>query len=222
MKIAVLALQGAFIEHRRMLERIGVETFEVRNPRDWSHPKDGLILPGGESTVQARLLHELDLFEPLRREAADGLPVFGTCAGLILLSTMHLGVMNIEVARNAYGRQSGSFRTTGPMEQVGDMVPMTFIRAPYIMHPTTPDVQVLARVDGRIVAARQHHLLVTAFHPELDDDLRIHRLFLDIVRHNSKQCPAQQQAMSGTTRSLKDGSMPCPLYDFTSYGRYYT
>ena len=201
MKIAVLALQGAFIEHRRMLERIGVETFEVRNPRDWSHPKDGLILPGGESTVQARLLHELGLFEPLRREAADGLPVFGTCAGLILLSTMHLGVMNIEVARNAYGRQSGSFRTTGPMEQVGDMVPMTFIRAPYIMRPTTPDVQVLARVDGRIVAARQHHLLVTAFHPELDDDLRIHRLFLDIVRHNSKQCPAQQQAMSGTTAS---------------------
>jgi 5'-phosphate synthase pdxT subunit len=109
--------------------------------------------------------------------------------------------MNIEVARNAYGRQSGSFRTTGPMEQVGDMVPMTFIRAPYIMRPTTPDVQVLARVDGRIVAARQHHLLVTAFHPELDDDLRIHRLFLDIVRHNSKQCPAQQQAKSGTTAS---------------------
>ena len=113
MRIAVLALQGAFIEHEQVLQRLGVETFELRQLKDWQQPKDGLILPGGESTVQMRLLNELGLFVPIREAILDGMPVFGTCAGMILLSEGRLGTMHIQVRRNAYGRQLGSFHTTG-------------------------------------------------------------------------------------------------------------
>ena len=180
MRIAVLALQGAFIEHEQMLQRLGVETFEVRQLRDWQQPKDGLILPGGESTVQMRLLNELDLFEPIRQAILDGMPVFGTCAGMILLSEGRLGTMHIQVRRNAYGRQLGSFHTSGAVAGVGEEVPMTFIRAPYI-EEAGPEVEILARVDGKAVAARQGNMLVTAFHPELTADTRIHELFLKIV-----------------------------------------
>ena len=109
MRIAVLALQGAFIEHEQMLQRLGVETFEVRQLADWQQPKDGLILPGGESTVQMRLLRQLGLLEPIRRDILEGLPVFGTCAGMILLAEGWLGTMDIRVRRNAYGRQLGGF-----------------------------------------------------------------------------------------------------------------
>ena len=177
-----MALQGAFIEHEQMLRRLGVETFEVRQFSDWQQPKDGLVIPGGESTAQAKLLHDLGLFEPIRQAIAGGLPVFGTCAGLILLSPLHFGTMAISVRRNAYGRQLGSFSTVGPVEGIGSDVPMTFIRAPYINKVLEPDVcQPLAEVDGHIVAARQGRQLVTAFHPELGDDTRVHEYFLKMI-----------------------------------------
>ena len=178
MKIAVLALQGAFIEHEQMLQRLGVETFEVRQLRDWQQPKDALVLPGGESTVQMRLLKELGLFEPIRQAIADGLPVLGTCAGMILLSQGYLGTMDIRVRRNAYGRQLGSFHTTDMVTGIGTDVPMTFIRAPYIEEILSADCQPIAEVDGHIVAARQGHQIATAFHPELDDDTRLHQLLI--------------------------------------------
>ena len=185
MKIAVLALQGAFIEHEQMLHRLGVETVEIRQLNDWqtfysssSQGRGGLISPGGESTTQGKLLRELGLFEPIRQAIVDGLPVFGTCAGLILLSPLHLGTMDIDVQRNAYGRQLGSFHTQAPFKGIGEDIPMTFIRAPYINRVLSPSVEILAEVDGHIVAARQGDQLVTAFHPELDEDTRIHELFL--------------------------------------------
>ena len=132
-KVAVLALQGAFIEHEQVLQRLGAETVEIRQLSDWQQGGiDALVLPGGESTVQMRLLRELGLFEPIRQAIADGLPVLGTCAGMILLSDGYLGTMHIRVRRNAYGRQLGSFHTTGTVDGIGTDVPMTFIRAPYI------------------------------------------------------------------------------------------
>lgn len=182
MRIAVFALQGAFVEHEHMLQQLGADTFQVRQAADWNQHKDGIILPGGESTVQSKLLRELGLFEPLRQAISEGLPVFGTCAGLILLSPSHLGTMDIEVRRNAYGRQLGSSHTNASVSHVGTDIPMTFIRAPYIEKVTSPDCEVLSEVDGHIVAARQGNQLVTAFHPELDNDLRIHEFFLSITR----------------------------------------
>ncbi len=187
MRIAVLALQGAFIEHRHMLQRLGVDSFEIRQLADWQQHKDGLIIPGGESTTQLKLLHDLQLMRPIREEIAQGLPVFGTCAGLILLAKSvegeqrdRIATMDIDVCRNAYGRQLGSFFTHGHVDEVGDDIPMTFIRAPYI-NKVYGDAHALATVDGKIVAARQGNQLVTAFHPELNDDLRMHQYFIDIV-----------------------------------------
>jgi len=180
MKIAVFALQGAFAEHRQMLHRLGAETFEVRQLKDWQQSKDGVILPGGESTVQMRLLRELGLLEPLRQEILQGLPVFGTCAGMILLSEGYLETMDMRVRRNAYGRQLGSFHTFGSVEGVGDELPMTFIRAPFIEEVLSDRCEVLARVEGNIVAARQGKQIATAFHPELDDDMRLHQFFLSL------------------------------------------
>ena len=192
MKAAVLALQGAFIEHEQVLQRLGVETVEIRQLKDWTEfmspsPLGGvrgrlLILPGGESTVQMRLLRELGLLEPIRQAIADGLPVLGTCAGMILLSDGYLGTMHIRVRRNAYGRQLGSFHTTGTVDGIGTDVPMTFIRAPYIEEVLSDDCSAIATVDGHIVAARQGHQLATAFHPELDDDLRLHQLLIDMIK----------------------------------------
>ena len=194
MKAAVLALQGAFIEHEQVLQRLGVETVEIRQLKDWTEfmspsPLGGvrgrlcrlLILPGGESTVQMRLLKELGLFEPIRQAIADGLPVLGTCAGMILLSDGYLGTMHIRVRRNAYGRQLGSFHTTGTVDGIGTDVPMTFIRAPYIEEILSDDCKAIATVDGHIVAARQGNQIATAFHPELDDDLRLHQLLVDMI-----------------------------------------
>ena len=181
MKIAVLALQGAFIEHRKVLQRLGCDTFEVRQLADWHQPKDGLVLPGGESTVQLRLLRDLGLFDPIREAILGGLPVFGTCAGMILLSEDRLGTMQMRVRRNAYGRQLGSFHTSGTVSGVGPDVPMTFIRAPYIDALLSPQCESLAEVDGHIVAARQGRQLATAFHPELDADTRLHEYFLSMV-----------------------------------------
>lgn len=188
MTVAVLALQGAFIEHEQVLQRLGAETVEIRQLRDWqaycsSGGTEGraLVLPGGESTVQMRLLRELGLFEPIRQAIADGMPVLGTCAGMILLSEGRLGTMDIEVRRNAYGRQLGSFHTVAAVKGIGTDVPMTFIRAPYIERVLSDKVDVLSTVDGHIVAARQGRQIATAFHPELDDDTRLHALLLGMV-----------------------------------------
>jgi 5'-phosphate synthase pdxT subunit len=191
MKAAVLALQGAFIEHEQVLQRLGVETVEIRQLKDWTEfmspsPLGGvrgrlLVLPGGESTVQMRLLHELGLFEPIRKAISDGLPVLGTCAGMILLSDGYLGTMHIRVRRNAYGRQLGSFHTTGAVDGIGADVPMTFIRAPYIEKVLADDCSPIAIVDGHIVAARQGNQIATAFHPELDEDLRLHQFLIDMI-----------------------------------------
>ena len=187
MKIGVLALQGAFIEHEHMLTALGVASFEIRQRADFDQTMDGLIIPGGESTVMGKLLHELDLFEPVQRSIQSGMPVFGTCAGLLLLAQhisndtrCHLATMDIVARRNAYGRQLGSFDTVAAFADRGD-IPMTFIRAPYIESVGTK-AQALATVDGHIVAARQEHQLVTAFHPELTTDLTVHRYFLDLCR----------------------------------------
>ena len=184
--IAVLALQGAFIEHEKMLRSIGVDSFEVRQLADWQRPKDGLIIPGGESTVQLKLLRDLGLLIPIREAIESGLPVFGTCAGLILLAKTvegedfdRLSTMDIDVRRNAYGRQLGSFSTEADFRGIG-RVPMTFIRAPYI-NKVYGRAESLATVDGHIVAARQHNQLVTAFHPELNCDTRIHEFFAGIA-----------------------------------------
>lgn len=181
MNIAVMALQGAFIEHEAMLRRLGADCFEVRQASDWDRPKDGLILPGGESTVQMRLLKDLGLLEAVRRDILGGLPVLGTCAGMILLSEGHLATMQTRVRRNAYGRQLGSFHTEDRVEGIGENVPMTFIRAPYIEETLSEACQAIARVDGNIVAAREGKQIATAFHPELDGDTRIHEAFLALV-----------------------------------------
>ena len=193
MRIAVLALQGAFLEHEMMLHKLGVDSFEVRQLQDWQQEKDGLIIPGGESTTQGKLLHDLGLLDPVRKAIEDGLPVFGTCAGLILLSREvegnspsapvlpRLGTMNMTAARNAYGRQLGSFHVEAHFKGIEGDIPMTFIRAPYIKE-ASEEVEVLSEVDGHIVAARQGNQLVTAFHPELDSDMRVHEYFLEMVK----------------------------------------
>ena len=181
MRIAVLALQGAFIEHEQMLQQLGVETFEIRQLKDWQQPKDGLILPGGESTVQMRLLSQLGLYDPIREAILGGLPVFGTCAGMILLSEGYLGTMDIHVRRNAYGRQLGSFHAVGTVEGIGKDVPMTFIRAPYIETVLSDACTPIATIDGHIVAACQGNQLAVAFHPELDSDPRIHQFFRNLA-----------------------------------------
>ena len=184
MRIAVMALQGAFIEHEHTLARLGAESFEVRQASDWLQPKDGLIIPGGESTTQLKLLRDLGLLQPVREAIRGGLPVFGTCAGLILLAKHvdgedfeRISTMDISVRRNAYGRQLGSFFTTGKMKGVADNVPMTFIRAPYI-NKVGNGVDILAQEQGHIVAARQANQLVTAFHPELNSSTAVHEYFL--------------------------------------------
>lgn len=185
MRIGILALQGAFVEHAARLDRLGAKHFEIRQLKDLDRSFDGLILPGGESTAMGKLLHDLGLWKPLLQRIREGMPVFGTCAGLILLAknvdggVPCFGTMNIRVKRNAYGRQLGSFYTEQELKGVG-RVPMTFIRAPYI-ESVCADVEILAQVDGRIVAARQTNQLVTAFHPELSDDLSVHRNFLDMI-----------------------------------------
>jgi len=186
--IAVLALQGAFVEHEAMLARLGAESFQVRCLEDWQRPHDGLIIPGGESTTQTKLLRETSLMEPIRRAILDGLPVLATCAGLIMLAKEEdgqahqgLATMDIDVCRNAYGRQLGSFHAIGAVEEVGPDIPMTFIRAPYVHRTLSPLAHVLSTVDGHIVAVRQGRQLATAFHPELTDDLRLHAYWLRLI-----------------------------------------
>lgn len=186
-KIAVLAVQGAFAEHIIRMEELGAECVELRRKSDLEQEFDGLILPGGESTVQGKLLRELNMFDSLQDRIRGGLPVFGTCAGLILLAQeisndahVYLGTLPVRVQRNAYGRQLGSFHTEQEVKGIG-VVPMTFIRAPYIeaiINGREQEVEVLARAEDRIVAVRCANQLGIAFHPELDADMRIHEMFL--------------------------------------------
>ena len=193
MKIGILALQGAFAEHERVLERLGVENVELRNLEDFQkYQKElsGLILPGGESTTMGKLLRDQDMLIPIREAILSGLPVFGTCAGLILLAKeitsqeeSHLGTMDMVVERNAYGRQLGSFYTEAECKGVGQ-IPMTFIRGP-IISSVGEDVEILARVDNQIVAAQEKNMLVTSFHPELNDDVRLHQYFIEMCKEKS-------------------------------------
>jgi pyridoxal 5'-phosphate synthase pdxT subunit len=184
--IGVLALQGDFREHREVLERMQTRTLEVRVPRDLNG-LDGLIIPGGESTTIVHLMHSSGLLEPLRKLASDGFPMWGTCAGMILLAKRldetgmpALHAMDITVRRNAFGRQVDSFEADLSIPALGDdPFHAVFIRAP-IIKEVGPAVEVLARLaDGTPVAARERRLLATAFHPELTSDIRLHRLFLD-------------------------------------------
>ncbi|MFA7561477.1 MAG: pyridoxal 5'-phosphate synthase glutaminase subunit PdxT [Candidatus Izemoplasmatales bacterium] len=190
MQIGVFALQGAFIEHIRMLEKLGVKTYEIRNSKDLRDDFDGLVLPGGESTTMYKLLHDLKLEPWLKKQIKQGMPIFGTCAGLLLLAkeiTNHkmnfLSTMNIVAIKNAYGKQLGSFRTVDKFNK--KEVPLVFIRAPYI-ESVGEGVEILATVDGKIVAARDQYQLATAFHPELTSDLSIHEYFIDMIKNKSK------------------------------------
>ena len=186
MRIGVLALQGAFAEHIAMLRSLGADTCEIRNASDLQQPFDGLILPGGESTTISKLLRDLEMFAELQRKISAGLPVLGTCAGLIVLAKRVeggvpcLATMDITAVRNAYGRQLGSFETVAPFACVGD-VPMIFIRAPCVAEPGER-VAILSMVEGRVVAVREENQLALAFHPELTGDTRMHEYFLDMVR----------------------------------------
>ena len=184
-KIGVLALQGAFIEHIKVLQDLGAETVELRQAADLAQPLAGLVLPGGESTVQGKLLHDLGMYDALREQIAAGLPVLATCAGMILLAEklsndekVHFATMPITVRRNAYGRQLGSFRTHAAFGSL-DAIPMTFIRAPYI-EKVGEGVLVLSKVGGKIVAAQYGKQLALAFHPELDtaESTAVHENFL--------------------------------------------
>lgn len=187
MKIAVLAVQGAFIEHERVLNDLGVECFEIRQSKDLEQEFDGLVLPGGESTVMGKLLKELNLFESLKNKIEQGTPVLATCAGLILLSdkiendlSTHFQTLPVIVKRNAYGRQLGSFQVTKEVKNIG-RVPMIFIRAPYIKE-VGKDVDILSKVDGKIVAVRYKNQLAMSFHPELTKDKSMHKYFLEMVK----------------------------------------
>lgn len=189
MKTGVLASQGAFIEHIKSLNTLGVETIPVRLPVQLAG-LDGLIIPGGESTTIGKLMKDYALFDEIRKLANDGMPVLGTCAGMILMAkeipdhtVQPLGLIDITVRRNAFGRQTDSFETDLSIPVLGEkLFPAVFIRAPLIEN-TNGNVEVLARLEnGTAVAARQGKFLVTAFHPELTDDLRFHQYFLDIIK----------------------------------------
>jgi pyridoxal 5'-phosphate synthase pdxT subunit len=177
LKIGVLAVQGNFREHAEMLRRLEVEVSEVRKP-DQLAGLNGLVIPGGESTAFTKLMHLYGLDVAIREFKQ---PIFGTCAGMIVLDRDHLGLIDISVRRNAFGRQVASFETD--LDLVGESDPLraVFIRAPWI-EDAGPQVEVLAAVDGHPVLAREGRFLVAAFHPELTGDVRVHRLFLESVR----------------------------------------
>jgi 5'-phosphate synthase pdxT subunit len=189
MKIGVLALQGAFIEHIHILNKIGVDTLTVRKKEELQG-LDGLIIPGGESTTILKLMHHYGLFDPIRKMGREGKPVMGTCAGMILLADrvtdgnmQTLGLMNISVRRNAFGRQVDSFEADISMPCLGAKpFHAVFIRAPFV-ESTSNDAEILSRLEnGTIVAVRQNNLLALAFHPELSHDTRLHKYFLEMVK----------------------------------------
>ncbi len=179
-RIGVLALQGAFREHATMLARLGAEATEVRLPADLE-TVDGLVIPGGESTTIMRLAQLYGLDGAIREFPR---PILGTCAGMILLDRAHLGVVDIEVDRNAYGRQVASFESDLDVADGGRPLRGVFIRAPRVLD-VGPDVEVLAELDGDPVLLRHGHVLVSSFHPELTDDTRVHEWFLELVREGT-------------------------------------
>jgi 5'-phosphate synthase pdxT subunit len=192
-KVGVLALQGGFVEHIAALRRLGVGAYPVRLPRELKGI-GGLVIPGGESTTIGKMMREYHLEEELSRLITEGLPVFGTCAGMVLLARdisgmelQTLGVMDIEVKRNAFGRQVDSFETDLEVPALGEhLFHAVFIRAPLIER-AGDSVEILARLpDGTPVAARESNMLATAFHPELTTDLRFHEYFLTIVEDRLK------------------------------------
>ncbi len=193
MTIAVVAVQGAFIEQeQRLQEELGVDCIELRKKEDLEQPYDGIVLPGGESTVQGKLLKELDMFDTIHKQIQEGMPVFATCAGLILLAgelendtRSYFKTLPVTVRRNAYGRQLGSFYIEQEVKGIG-VVPMTFIRAPYISKVDSK-VEVLATVEEHIVAVKYKNQLAMSFHPELDEDVRIHQKFVEMVKEYNRQ-----------------------------------
>ncbi len=191
MKVGILALQGGVIEHARILERLGVTPVLVRHKEDLDII-DGIILPGGESTTISKLLKISGLEVPLKAKIKNGLPSYGTCAGMILLAKeiigedAHLALIDIVVRRNAYGRQNASFKTMQPIKTITKRyIPLVFIRAPWI-EKVGNNVEVLLTYDNHIVMARQNNILVSSFHPELTDDLTIHQYFIDMIKMNNK------------------------------------
>ncbi len=191
MKIGVLALQGAVREHMQSLAACGAEAIAIKHKEELQEV-DGLILPGGESTTMRRLIDKYDFMDALKEFAAQGKPMFGTCAGLILLakhlagySEPHIGVMDVMVERNSFGRQVDSFEADLAIKDVADSFPAVFIRAPHIVE-AGENVEVLCKHNGRIVAAREGQFLGCSFHPELTDDHRMTAYFVDMV-HQAKQ-----------------------------------
>ena len=188
-RIGVLALQGDVREHVAMLARAGADAVAVRRPRELAEV-DGLVLPGGESTTMAKLARTFELIDPLREAAHEGLPMFGTCAGMILLADRiesgiegqeTIGGLDITVRRNAFGRQVDSFEGEVAVQGLDEPVHGVFIRAPWVER-AGPEVEVLATSNGHPVAVRQGHLLATSFHPEVGEDARMHGVFVDMVR----------------------------------------
>ena len=192
MKVAVLAVQGAFIEHEQMLQTLGVETVELRKKSDLKQDFQGLILPGGESTVQGKLLEELGMKKEIQNLIQEGMPVLGTCAGLILLARhlvnderTYLGTLPVKVHRNGYGRQLGSFSCEESFDKI-EHFPMRFIRAPFIssicQYGHEEEVEVLATIQDRIVGVKYQNQMGLSFHPELTNDTRIHEQFMKMIR----------------------------------------
>lgn len=183
--IGILAVQGAFIEHEHMLNKLGAETIQLRQKSDLYKNFDRLVLPGGESTVQGKLLKELNMFDILKEKIENGIPVLATCAGLILLAEnisndtrTYFKTLPVTVKRNAYGRQLGSFHYDGIIKGIGKF-PMEFIRAPYI-EEVRNDVEILAEVNKKITAVKYKNQIGVSFHPELCDNDKLHRMFLDL------------------------------------------
>lgn len=198
MKIGVLALQGAVAEHIRSLEASGAEAVAVKWPEQL-HDLDGLVIPGGESTTIGKLMRKYQFIDAIQAFANQGKPVFGTCAGLIVLAkhivgnqgveAPHLGLMDIEVRRNAFGRQRESFEAKLDVKGVDEPVTAVFIRAPLI-EAVHGNVEILSMVNEEIVLARQGHLLACSFHPELTEDVRLHQYFIDMVKESKSRATA--------------------------------
>lgn len=188
MRIGIVAVQGAFLEHEKMLDKLGIDYIELRQKADVLEDYDGLILPGGESTVQGKLLKELDMFNTLKNKIDSGIPVLATCAGMILLAEKlsnddrsYFQSIPVTVKRNAYGRQLGSFHTDAPFADDG-IIPMTFIRAPYVETINDPEVQTLSVVQEKTVAIQYKNQIALAFHPELDSDQTIYNRFVELIK----------------------------------------
>jgi len=186
MAAGILAVQGAFEEHGAMLQKLGADFRLIRKRSDWTDDIDRVILPGGESTVQNKLIRELDLFDEIKKCISEGMPVLGTCAGLILLAeetgddrSLCFRTLPVKIVRNGYGRQLGSFLASGSIGSITDY-PMRFIRAPYIEKIFDEKAELLNITDNRITAVRYNKQIGLTFHPELTQDTRIHELFLSL------------------------------------------